>query len=287
MAFAGIRISRFGRDVRKCADYEYIFNSDFPSLQTLYDNTVTLAGSASTTLTHNLGFVPFTLAWNIVGSVTKGRSFANSGIFTNYYADVSFDKTNIYLKNNSSSSIQVNVKCYNIDLTVDADYTFPQLPQSTIAYDSSYGIKVSKYGKRIDSKDLRDFILHSRAQSPAALSVVTEQQAFISQPFGTYYLYGTVYVNPINYVPLTYCFFSDDGLKYYPAAPGSQQSGNIFNLTDNVATYLTQLPDAAGITGYGAVARIINFDPALYNLKSTMVVLRDPLVVPQTVQVSY
>lgn len=265
---AGIQVSQAGVDLRYAADYQLVFNSNWPSLQIAFDYTTDIAAAASLTIPHGLGFYPLTLGWAIKGGVNLGRIFTQSENFENpdqIAVTLSFDDTNVYLHNTASTTYSVNVKCYNVDISKQVDYTLPRPPVLKTSYDPSFGIKVVKYGSSIASTDLRDFILHSRAQSPALLSIVTEATLPLPTPL-TGFTNALQYTNPPGYVPWVLAFINGpgSGLPYSPMAPGFQQTGYRHGL---------------GTTSY-----IVNSAGAAYG---SLVVLRDPLVVPSTVMVTY
>lgn len=283
---AGIYITQIGVSVQSAADYQFVFNSSWPSLAIAFDTVVNLAINQNITIPHNLEFIPFTegMLLDINGN-SLGRIFAISENFLDYQSSVglSFDKINVYLVGSSTTAYQVNIKCYNLDITKQTNYTLPQFPTFKQPYDPSTGIKVSKFNKGITSTDLRDFILHSRAQSPAVLAVVT--QASPSLPGATT---GTVaFLNPtskaqvsnhsVTYIPWTFAFYSSDGITYFPLAPGNQQSGANFQLTQNINGF-----DGITVSGSGAV--LANTNPGAFG---TLVVLRDPLITPTNIEHLY
>jgi hypothetical protein len=284
---AGIFITQQGVSVPTAADYQFVFNSNWPSLQCAFDQLVTLSPGQSQTLAHNLGFPPFTQGWLLQNAVSVGRIFAVSESFEGYQTNVTmtFDKTNVYLTNNDSVSWTVNVKCYNLDISTPANYTLSQYPTFTRAYDPSVGIKVTKSGKQIKSTDLRDFILHSRAQSPAVLSV--QSQPYYGQPFGTFYVYQLVYQNPANYVPWAFAFINTGNGVYAGLAPGGQQSGFVFLLTKSLTEYTPQT-NAPSYNGAGASLVWTDTNPpGSITTGGSLVILRDPLLVAGNVQINY
>jgi hypothetical protein len=272
MSTGAIRVTQAGVSAPLAADYEYVFNSDWPSLAIAFEKNVDVPYLGSVTVPHGLKIYPLTMGWTLLNGVNIGRTFATSGSLSGPQNDVSltFDNTNVYLTNNgiyNQVTYTISIKCYNIDISKPVDYTLPKQPTQTRVYDPSTGIKVTKYGKSAGSTDLRDYILHSRAQSPAVLSIVT---AVNSGKIG--------YTNPVQYTPWTLAFVGGPGQNtvYSPLAPGSQQAGYIFKLLS-----------AAQATSLGVPqAYIANSFSAMGNFGS-LVVLRDPLVVPTTKMVTY
>jgi hypothetical protein len=243
---AGIRITQAGVSAPFAADYQYVFNSDWPSLAIAFDTTITvLANAVSNPIPHGLGFYPLTMAWFSVGGVSMGR----------FYGITIFDKTNVYIDNSQNSSdVVVNIKCYNTDISQPANYFLPQAPTLKTAYDPSTGIKVSKHGKSITSNDLRDFILHSRAQSPALLVIKPVSNGSVS------------YTNPVGYTPWVLGFISpfNNNTQYQCVPPGGNAATPAFFQIGSQSVVETD------VNGLGC-----------------LVVLRDPLVVPNNVRVVY
>ena len=266
----GIILTQPGVTAEKAADYQMIFNSNWPSLQIAFESRVDLPYLATTTIKHGLGFFPLVMAWAIAGGQSVGRIFAPSGNLSGRQTDVDlkFDKNNIYLTNNGVDSpitYTISIKCYNIDITKEVDYTLPLMPLVKTPYDPSFGIKVVKSGKDIKSTDLRDFILHSRAQSPAVLNISTTKSSNVSPVNGST-VTNIHYTNPAGYVPWILGYASlDGGVKYSPIAPGAQQSGIQFIQYNNYS--------AIGSLGIAH--------------KASLVVLRDPLVIANNRRVTY
>jgi hypothetical protein len=280
---AGIRVTQIGVSEPYAADYQFVFNSDWPSLAIAYEVVIdvpyTDGFSISAQVTHGLGFYPLVMGWSFLNGVSIGRSFVASGNLSGPQNDVqiSFDKQNIYFVNKgiyNALTYTMSIKCYNVDISQGVDYTLPQFPTVKTPYDPTTGIKVSKNGKSIASNDLRDFILHSRAQSPAILSIVTQ---VTTRPSGTKYI---GYNNPAGYVPWVLGFVGGPGQDstYSPIAPGAQQSG-----------YLFGLQSAAQATANGETQALLQ-GSFLFRPNATfgsLVVLRDPLVLPNTLRVTY
>jgi hypothetical protein len=260
----GIFVTQIGASVPTAADYQFVFNSDWPSLQVAFEKNVDLpaSGFATTIVPHSLGFYPLTFVHVTASGQYRGRADIGNKDVT-----CAIGKKGLYIFNSSLTvSYTANIKCYNIDLTKAVDYKLPKFPAVNQPYDATVGIKVAKYGKAINSTDLRDFILHSRAQSPAILSIVTEKSA-IASPLGAGYS-RIQYTNPASYVPWITGYTSFNGtifepLVYFPASWAIQSPGLLIN--SRTATL-----DFNSTTG-GA----------------TLIMLRDPLIVANPVQVTY
>lgn len=276
---AGIRVTQTGISAPYAADYQYVFNSDWPSLPIAFEKRIDVPYLGSVTVKHGLGFYPLTMAWSILNGISIGRTFAISGNLSGAQNDVqlTFDKDNIYLTNNGTynpTTYTVSIKCYNVDISTGVDYTLPQQPTVKTSYDPQTGIKVTKFGKSIGSNDLRDYILHSRAQSPALLSIVTQPTVNVS---GGKLL---AYNNPPGYIPWTLAFVGGPGQNttYAPLAPGAQQAGYQFVLLSKAQATTLGIPQT-----YITSSFLSNPN----NTFGSLVVLRDPLVVPNTRTVTY
>lgn len=245
----GIKIARAGFDVNTCADYEMLFNSAWPSIAIAGTDTSTFtssgSGEISGTLTHNLGFPPLTMSWVILNNATETRIFSS----------VDDNKAYIdYFALNDNTEYTIYTVFYNIDISQSAEYRY--LPPSAVAlpYDPSYGIKVVKQFKSINSTDLRDYILHSRAQSPAILSIQAQDSdstgkiTYTMNAGYTTWIYGYGFINNVWVT----------ALLYNQSVPGL--------FVDNTNTFRVQLTPGQ---------------------KGSLIVLRDPLFAATTVEVTY
>ena len=234
---AGIFITEIGASVATAADYQYVFNSNWPSLQIAYDVTITIPvynfSGGIYTVNHNLNMYPYTDVWVRVNgaNLDSGRLMSGGNEALPFGLSYYIGKNSIYIQTiDDVNSYIVNIKCYNLNLGTPANYTLPKYPAVKQPYDPAVGIKVTKYNKDITSTDLRDFILHSRAQSPAVLSVVTESSG-VASPLGGG-LYQISYTNPSGYVPWIYGFGSStstgfEALVYFPAGWAVQSAAGL------------------------------------------------------------
>ena len=155
----GIKISQPFYDIKTAGDSQLIFNSSWPTIAVAFEKTLYASqvdfDNPDYPIAHNLGFSPFTVAW-----ATK----ASDGS-VNRFIGAQMDNSNIYPQW-SASLTAFHIKCYNIDLGTTKTYPFISSPTTAGAYNQDFGIKLAKQDKLLSSTDLRDFILHSRAQSP-------------------------------------------------------------------------------------------------------------------------
>lgn len=262
---AGIKIAQPGFDARTCPDYELIFNSSWPTLAIAIDQTVNITTDATGayTFTHNLGFPCLAMAWVVSGNTTNGRTFPN---ITSTQLLFSGLTGQTLLSPNTAYTI--NVKCYNLDISIPQSYDYLQSAAIAQAYDPNYGIKITKQNKNINSKDLRDFILHSRAASPMVLAIVTEHSATVSSAS----LSILNYTNPQNYVPWAFGYVEQTsaGVTSYVFAPIANQAYPTFSYS-SVSVRMSLITNGGG--GYTG--------------KGSLIILRDPLFVSSEVEVTY
>jgi hypothetical protein len=238
----GFKVAQAGISVYNASDYQLLFNSAWPSLTIAFQKTVTNAVYGQG-VPHGLGFPPLTMTWVSQKGVILYR----------YFNDI--DNTNVYINDtNIDPSYVYDTVCYNLDITKAQSSTFFAPPSTPAPYSRDYGFKVPLPGRKIESTDLRDFIVHTRAQSPAVLTVNT-----------TLLNDGTiVYSNAQNYTCWVFGYGNAPSSNLYVwANPYNQSIPGIF-ITNN----LFRLQLTTGWTG-------------------SLVVLRDPLFAPNNIQVQY
>lgn len=266
----GVKVSKPGFNALTAPDYDLIFSSSWPQLPIVATFTSgvitpTLSGSTyvypAVTFTHNLGYTPFCAVW-VKGQIPNIAT--TSGIKRDYAPTrLSMDKTTVTYGTFSSTtnygSIQIHIKVYGLDIKKPVSYPYKQPPVIQQAYDPNYGVKLAKPNKQITSNDMRDFIIHSRCQSPQVDSVNVG---------GT----SVDYTNTSGYTNWVYGFGTYGGTAMNVAYTNYSQAPPILRINT----------DASG-----------NPKPNYYLLSgetngtSSIVVLRDPLFVAQEVQVTY
>lgn len=264
--YFGIKVSQIGYDVNTAPDYSLAFNSSWPSLPIAKEFTVTLSPTfdgtfwnfSTQTFTHGLGIYAWANLWetngpNPVGAIKTQRVNTNLTLYKNKVVWAPYT-----LLSSQPSNITLHVKVYNIDISKPVAYQYINPPVTQSPYDPNFGIKVTKSGKDINSKDLRDFIIHTRAQSPAILSILTEKNADSNG--------NVTYTNPQGYTNWVYgyVFFTD----HYVYAPAQGQAYPIYQFI-NGTTYQISTKSAGS------------------TYPVSIIVLRDPLFVPAKVQVTY
>lgn len=275
--YAGIKVSQTGYNVDTAPDYALAFNSSWPSLPIVREFTQTLTSTFDgffwsypdyVTFTHTLGMFAWAHLWETNGPGQVG-AMKTRRVDTNLY----LGKNSVVwqspynLSSTQLPSITLHVKVYNIDITKPVSYDYVQPPVTQSPYDPDFGIKVVKEGRSIDSRDLRDFVIHSRAQSPAILSILTELNADGGG--------NVTYTNPQGYTNWVYGYvaftngaaFGTTG-SFYRYAQAQAQAYPVYQFV-NGNTYQLSTKNAG------------NTYPV------SLVVLRDPLFVPARVEVTY
>lgn len=258
----GIKVSQSGYNAFTAPDYALAFSSSWPQLPIAAEFLQTIApfdGGAAPytynpiTFTHSLNYPAFARVW-ISGTGTGiSTGHVTSDIYNLKTSKNSVTYSSPASTNNLSDRITVFVRVYALDITTPVSYPYKKPPVITTPYDPDYGIKIVKEGKDIASKDMRDFIIHSRCQSPQVDSVLVGASGST-----------LTYTNTTGYTNWVFGFGQfGTNFPFAPAYPNSSQSPPTLVISNNVYT--------VGAPGMVPV----------------IVVLRDPLFVPAQVEVTY
>lgn len=269
-AEVGFKLSKPGYNAERTAASNLIFSSSWPSLQIAYETTVTstVGSSGSTTITHNLGYPCFCVVTAYgpdnggIGSVTM-RFIPNVTATTATITTSYFTNQNNFLNN----ATKLNFKCYRLDLTKDIDYALAPGDTFKQPYDRDFGIKVVKPNKQITSTDLRDYVLHSRAQSPLILAVKT-QATMAPANAGVGGLTGLVQYTSRQKSPVWVYGFVQTAANTFQFAPFYTQSYPR-TFTDGYISYVGWNNYTVGLGG------------------ATLVITRDPMFSPTQTTVQY
>lgn len=251
MADVGIRISKPFQDVLLSGEADMLFSSSWPSLPIAAQQTYTSPGTDLTVpvvFEHNLGFVPLVAIWQVVGGKASRVKTTSVNRVSSSYVSIP-----------ATSADSVTVICYNIDIATEIEYPFvtPSAVEST--YSPDYGIKIVKDGRDIDSNDMRDFILHSRCQSPQILAVKTQESGNPVE-----------YAEPQGYTSWVFGFVRKaDGSYYYAPYYSQGYPRTLIEGTSPNITYSLEYIEGFGDTG------------------ASIVILRDPMFAPINVSASY
>lgn len=233
----GFKLSKPNYDINSAADRDLIFSSAWPSLQVVYDQVAT-----SATVAHGLGFPPLAF---------KFTSLDNSNPFQGERDVISVDSNVAY------TTIGVRTIIYNLDISTSKTYAQNRDVSLLQSYSPDFGIKIVKEGKDIDSTDLRDFILHSRTQSPLILRVMTKTDAV-----GV----SITYTWSGNSPPWLYGFVASSSGVWQKSPYNSQANPKLI------------IDGAAKTARQDILAPYVN---------ASIVVLRDPMFAPTSIQATY
>lgn len=225
----------------------YIFNSNWSSLQIAFERNISVAASSTETVPHGLGFYPLTMVWYINSS---GESLDNFYYYP--FIKAQFDTDNIYIINGSSETLTASIKCYNLDISVPIEEDETTLKPSLLVDYNTTGINTNI--------DMRNYILHSRCQSPAVFKVAADNEGN-----------GLTYILPTDYNMWTLGFYSPigDNTRYQCAMPW---------INDASPTFF-QLPNPNRVIIWPAFGDS--------GARSSIVVVRDPLFIPSETEVIY
>lgn len=278
----GIKISKPGYSTTNAPDYGLIFSSSwsqFPIMSEytsavispIYDGTYYMFPTV--TFNHNVGYKPFCSVW------VKGQTVTSptAGIkHTSAQKNIQITGTSVsytpqpYTSTVNPGATQVHFKVYGINLEKNTSYPFKQPPTIQQPYDKDYGIKLTKEGKSISSNDMRNFIIHSRCQSPQVDSVIIN---YTTDPVSN--STSVDYLNSSGYTNWVFGFASmgtaPNNYFTFPSTHTSQQPPlmRIDKTSAGIAT-----PNAYSVSNFAGNAAVL-------------LVLRDPLFVAEEVSVVY
>jgi hypothetical protein len=135
------------------------------------------------TLMHNLGYYAFADVWaysqdsNFGGIVARKLNSFNP--YTLYMGKQSIQLPTTLLGGAQTlyAGDNISVKLYSFDFTKAFGYSAITPPVGSSSYDPHVGIKIVRPGRNIDSRDLRDFVFHSKGSAPQILTVQTPENA--------------------------------------------------------------------------------------------------------------
>jgi hypothetical protein len=234
MGDMGIKLSQPNYDVKDAKDYKLIFSSSWPNLSIVASGTYTATNSTNTVFTHNLGYRPMYLVWEL-GSGTAS--------FVNEYGGL-FAVNSTTLRERGPNGLggkQFYYQIYAVDLDTPFESSDVQLGtaddiEATI--DKNFGIKATKPGKDIYSKDFRDYVIHSRTRSPMVGKILQFNSSLV-QSIPHNYGYA-----PIAYLYGNYAGTLDTGfLTFYEIAPASSNGWFLATNSSTVEIDKSGTPD--------------------------------------------
>lgn len=236
MSSVGIKVSQPNYPVESAEDYKLLFSSSWPNLNVVASGRYTSANIIRTVATHNLGYRPMFLIWELTSSNTVVSYVNEYGLL--------FEVNETELREVGPSGLGGKSFFYQI-YAVDLDTDFTSATINTgIAedinknIDKNYGIKVSKPGKSINSTDFRDYVIHSRTRSPMVGKV--------SQFNNTL---STTITHGYGYAPMAYIYGTNMGgvtsgyLTNYAISPESSNGWGLASNSNTVVLTKSGTPD--------------------------------------------
>lgn len=253
MSDYGLKISKPFFDVNSAADTDLIFSSSWPSLPIIQEVTLS---AGETSYTHNIGFPALCSVWQ------KGSTDFNA--FPDQWSRGGLSSFNDTVVNFFAADI-THIKFYNIDISIGKEYADLTGDSRPASYDPDYGIKIVKEGESMDSTDLRDYVLHSRAQSPLIKSVVRAETTGTGA-FGA--IGSAVYTESSGELVWVFGFVKGSTGLWSPAP------------------YQNKAYPALIITNSGG-SKVYTVDYDFGDTDASIVVLRDPMFSATDVEVTY
>lgn len=213
----GVKVSLPGFNAETAADQDLYFNSSWPLLKIDEDlsGTMTITGTASDQVTHNLGYPPFVLVW---ATSTHANPTFNDSL--NLYCIDSINSTTVSFRNYTNGQLSAGdkIRYYIFRNPLNVNFLAPniqlaQTKQGTNKQD--FGLKFAKPNKNTSSTDLRDYTIHSGTKSLQVHQVAYGPLAsYPVQGGGTGW--GFRYITDLPYRPVHFGFYSSDNINFIP-----------------------------------------------------------------------
>ncbi len=257
-----IKLAQQGYDVRTCGDENLIYSSEWPLFKIYKQDSATVKDVTQTTTvaTHDLGFPPvfwyFSNAtinkWLGTGTMTNERRAEFFGPIGSA-ASIKINDSKLVYESGGFATGNLNLYYYIFGLDLTKQYTAPIIRVGAQPGEQGNRVfKIAKEGKSVSSDDLRDFVIHSRARSPMVHSV---------NPSGTI-VKTFIVTHDLGYNPMFFGYTKGtDG--YYTLIPTGTGGSSNFTSTDKTVTF----NDTGG-------------------KEITIVILKDPFIIDQSVVVS-
>lgn len=170
----GIKVSQNGFDAETCPDYKLLFNSSWPLLKILDSGQFTNASSPSLISSFALDYVP-AFWWYSDGKVGTEHTSNVSTFGSTFNGQLAISRSALSFRSGFGAKTLTG-RFYIFALNIEEAFTAPSIILPTVAEvpaiaDTTYGIRIAKPGKSIDSTDLRDFSVNSNTRSPMVHSV--------------------------------------------------------------------------------------------------------------------
>lgn len=307
---SGIKVALPGYDAQNAPDYDLSFSSNWPMLQVVktFRYTVTSAdtttvdpaffggSTAAVTFTHNLGYYAFADVWMYAEDTNFGGVVAQR-INSLYGYNLYFGKNTIKVITALGAptpydiiipvGATLDVKIYSFDFTQPFSYSAILPPTSASAYDPHVGIKIARPGRDIKSRDLRDFIIHSKGCAPQILTVQTPKNATVTTSTSGSTTTETVTYQIPSGIPARIDFLYSTDAKSWESGTGQSSWNEAVVETSTTLAYYASVYQEHPIQAVGDVAYTMTntglfTSDGLYSpVPFSVIVRRDPLLYSQ------
>jgi hypothetical protein len=251
---------------------------------------------AAVTLYHNLGYYAFADVWVYSQDANFGGIVAERLNSRNSY-NIFFGKNTIKLPTASSPGVlgdsytqyylpvgtKVAVKLYTFDFTHAFSYSAITPPVGASVYDPHVGIKIVRPGRNIDSRDLRDFIIHSKGSAPQILTVQTPKNATITYTGNTGNGAVVTYQIPFGIPARLDFLYSTDAASWEAGTGDPTWRAQVLETSTGLAYYVSVYgqydTQAVGDVSYSMTNTGLFTSFGLYkSVGFSVIVRRDPLL---------
>lgn len=264
MSDVGIKLAQIGKNVRNAADQDLNFSSSWPSLKILQEGFLPnpqLTGSDYiATVPHELGYTPFALIFYMFDGVSGyAKTFPTQYINTTrikYQSSFEFIGQNYYYI------------IFDVDLAQNFQAPTVKVGDSAAPRNRNFGFKIANRGKTVQSREFKDFAVHSSTRSLMVHMVKTDLTEKQVRDTATFYTSGILNHN-LPYRPLAFGFteFTD----------GWRDVGDGSDLIDLTRGYMTGDSTSLEIQYSSA-------DVGPHDRRYSLVVLKNPFDNPETTE---
>lgn len=302
----GLKVALPGYNAQTAPDYDLSFSSNWPMLQVVKTFTHTLTSEDfvtydpvfgtndiyTVTINHNLGYYAFADVWQYSAD-SRFTNLVAERINSRYGYQMYFGKNTVKIPLNAAYGnlftvgTVLSAKIYTFDFTQPFSYTAISPPVGPTIYDPHVGIKIVRPGRDINSRDLRNFIFHSKGSAPQILTVQTPKNnnSFVTTNLTSkegYFIYQIPFGIParIDFLYSTDTTdWNNDISGIYESSTGLAYWKNVFGQADiqTVGDVSYTLTNSGLFTGNGLLntvpfSVIVRRDPLLYSAPTVITI---------------
>lgn len=231
-----VKVAQPGYDVKTTGDENLVYSSEWPLLPIYQQGPVTVkdVSKSQILMIHDLTFNPLywffsnatITGWEGLGPSKNERRAEFFGPISGGSIGINTNQL-LYTPPVGGVSGSLNLYCYIFALDLAVQYNAPIINIGDIrgASDPSFVFKLAKEGRDINSHNLDDFIIHSRARSPLVHSV--------NPSVGV--VKNLVINHNLGYLPMFFGYIKSNG--YYVQIPTGQGGSSSFLSDENNITF--------------------------------------------------